>query len=97
MTVLDPAPPVAVPLSGTELDLLTKLLRLPTAGPLEVGPGVPVELWAAQRAYAAAAAELGFTVLRHAAPRPEELPAFTRSGWKCRNSWMRVHGTSLSP
>ena len=77
MTVLDPALPGTVPLSGTELDLLTALLRLPTAGPLEVGTGVPVELWAAQRLYARAAAELGFAVLRHAAPRPEELPAFT--------------------
>lgn len=77
MTVLDPAPLGTVPLSGAELDLLVALLRLPTAGPLEVGPGVPVELWAAQREYARAAAELGFTVLRHAAPRPEELPALT--------------------
>ncbi|MFL6131107.1 MAG: M20/M25/M40 family metallo-hydrolase [Mycobacteriales bacterium] len=77
MTVLDPAPPAAVPLSGAELELLTALLRLPTAGPLEVGPGAPVELWAAQREYARAAAELGFTVLRHAAPRPEELPGLT--------------------
>jgi len=30
-----------------DLDLLTALLRLPTAGPLEVGPDAPVELWAA--------------------------------------------------
>jgi acetylornithine deacetylase/succinyl-diaminopimelate desuccinylase-like protein len=75
VTVLDPAPPVSVPLSGAELDLLTALLRLPTAGPLEVGPGVPVELWAAGREYARAAAALGFTVLRHAAPQPVELPA----------------------
>lgn len=79
---LDPAPPATVPLSGADLDLLTGLLRLPTAGPLEAGPDSPVQLWAAQRAYARAAAELGFTVLRHAAPRPEELPAFTpRAVW----------------
>jgi acetylornithine deacetylase/succinyl-diaminopimelate desuccinylase-like protein len=77
VTVLDPARPVTVPLSGADLDLLARLLRLPTAGPLEVGPGATVELWAAQRAYARAAAELGFTVLRHAAPQPEELPALT--------------------
>jgi acetylornithine deacetylase/succinyl-diaminopimelate desuccinylase-like protein len=74
---LHPAAPTTVPLSGAELDLLTTLLRMPTAGPLEVGPDVPVELWAAQQAYARAAAELGFAVLRHAAPRPEELPELT--------------------
>jgi acetylornithine deacetylase/succinyl-diaminopimelate desuccinylase-like protein len=52
------------------VDLLTTLLGLPTAGPLE-DPDAPVALWAAQDAYAAAAA--GFTVVHHAAPT--ELPA----------------------
>jgi len=55
---------------GLDLDLLRALLELPTAGPLEAGPGAPVELAAAQRAYAAAAD--GFAVAYHGAPA--ELP-----------------------
>ncbi|MEY9937458.1 M20/M25/M40 family metallo-hydrolase [Streptacidiphilus sp. MAP5-3] len=49
--------------------LLLDLLSLPTVGPLEQGPDAPPpELWFAQHRYAAAAAELGFTVVHHAAP-----------------------------
>lgn len=52
--------------------LLLDLLSLPTVGPLEQQPDTPPpELWQAQQRYAAAAAELGFTVLHHAAPDPE--------------------------
>jgi acetylornithine deacetylase/succinyl-diaminopimelate desuccinylase-like protein len=49
-----------------DLDLLTELLELPTAGPLEAGPDAPVELWAAQERYARAAA--GFEIVHHRAP-----------------------------
>lgn len=48
-----------------DLDLLTALLRLPTAGPLEA-PDAPVELWAAGKLYASAAT--GFEVVHHGAP-----------------------------
>ncbi len=55
-------------------DLLLRLLRLPTAGPLETGPAGPVpRLWDAQQAYAEAAAELGFVPVHHAAVAPEAL------------------------
>lgn len=55
-------------------DLLLRLLRMPTAGPLETGPdGPPPQLWEAQHAYADAAAELGFAVVHHAAVKPEAL------------------------
>ncbi|WP_327067770.1 M20/M25/M40 family metallo-hydrolase [Kitasatospora sp. NBC_01250] len=62
-------------LTATDHQLLLDLLELPTAGPLEA-PGLPSRLWDAQRAYAGAAAELGFEVLHHAAPAPAwaELP-----------------------
>jgi acetylornithine deacetylase/succinyl-diaminopimelate desuccinylase-like protein len=60
------------PVPVLDLDLLVALLELPTAGPLEVGPDAPVELWAAQKAYAAAAA--GFEVVHHAAPEPPREP-----------------------
>lgn len=51
--------------------LLLELLGLPTAGPLE-GDDAP-RLWEAQRAYAAAAARLGFEVAHHASADPEVL------------------------
>ncbi|MDH6138149.1 acetylornithine deacetylase/succinyl-diaminopimelate desuccinylase-like protein [Kitasatospora sp. GP30] len=55
-------------LTPTDRRLLLELLTLPTAGPLEDPAGTP-RLWDAQRGYAtAAAAECGFTVLRHEAP-----------------------------
>ena len=61
-----------------DLDLLTTLLELPTAGPLEAGADAPVELWRAGKVYAAAAA--GFEVVHHAAPEPprEPVPAAVR-------------------
>ncbi|MFD4998135.1 M20/M25/M40 family metallo-hydrolase [Streptomyces buecherae] len=63
-----------VTLSVAERELLLRLIGLPTAGPLEVGQDGPrPELWAAQRAYAEAAAELGFTVVHHAAADPAVL------------------------
>lgn len=54
-------------------DLLLRLLELPTAGPLEAGPGTPVRLWEAQREYARAAAEFGMTVVHHAPPAADRL------------------------
>ncbi|WP_435177546.1 Ldh family oxidoreductase [Actinacidiphila sp. bgisy145] len=59
-------------LSFADHTLLLELLALPTAGPLECGPGAPApELWAAGRRYAEAAAALGFHVLHHAAAPPD--------------------------
>ncbi|MGW5348927.1 M20/M25/M40 family metallo-hydrolase [Streptomyces sp. NPDC004031] len=56
---------------AADRDLLLDLLALPTAGPLEGGPGAPAPaLWEAQRRYAQAAAGLGFAVVHHAAPPP---------------------------
>ncbi|MCX4747949.1 M20/M25/M40 family metallo-hydrolase [Kitasatospora sp. NBC_01287] len=55
-------------LTAADHRLLLDLLALPTAGPLEEPAGTP-RLWAAQRRYAEAAAESGFTVLHHAAPQ----------------------------
>nr|WP_132118304.1 M20/M25/M40 family metallo-hydrolase [Actinocrispum wychmicini] len=57
-------------MTQSDRNLLLHLLELPTAGPLE---GARPELWAAQRAYAEAAAKVGFTVVQHAAPGPETL------------------------
>lgn len=51
-------------LSRSDCDLLVHLLELPTVGLLEEPDGSP-RLWDAQRAYAEAARELGFTVERH--------------------------------
>lgn len=51
-------------------ELLLRLLRMPTAGPLETGPdGPPPQLWEAQRAYAGAAAGLRFVPVHHATVR----------------------------
>jgi len=47
-------------------DLLLRLLRMPTAGPLEPGHGPAPALREAQLAYARAAAALGLRVVRHA-------------------------------
>lgn len=61
-------------LLDADRDLLIELLRTPTAGPLETGPEAPPPLlWEAQRAYAEAAAGLGFVSVHHAAPKPEEV------------------------
>jgi acetylornithine deacetylase/succinyl-diaminopimelate desuccinylase-like protein len=55
-------------------ELLLRLLRMPTAGPLETGPESPPPLlWEAQLAYADAAGALGFVPVHHAAARPEDL------------------------
>ncbi|WP_062210051.1 M20/M25/M40 family metallo-hydrolase [Streptomyces sp. NBRC 109706] len=76
--------PATVPLLPDERELLLRLMELPTAGPLEVGAaGPPPRLAAAQRAYAKAAATLGFTVLHHAEADPSaiegpEVPAAVR-------------------
>ena len=59
-------PESAARLTEDDRALLLHLLDLPTAGPLETGGGQPVRLWEAQRAYAEAAGELGFEVVRHA-------------------------------
>jgi acetylornithine deacetylase/succinyl-diaminopimelate desuccinylase-like protein len=60
----EPAPaPLTAALSEADRELLLRLLAIPTAGPLE--GGVP-QLWRAQTEYAQAAAELGFTLVRHA-------------------------------
>lgn len=63
----------AARLSKDDQDLLLRLLRLPTAGPLETQGRQPVELWQAQRVYAAAAAELGFEVVRHGPATPADI------------------------
>jgi acetylornithine deacetylase/succinyl-diaminopimelate desuccinylase-like protein len=61
-------------LLDVDRDLLMCLLDLPTAGPLECGPGdPPAQLWLAQRVYAEAAARLGFVAIRHAAPAARDL------------------------
>jgi acetylornithine deacetylase/succinyl-diaminopimelate desuccinylase-like protein len=55
-------------LTAADRDLLLDLLRLPTAGRLEVGEeGPSPRLWEAQDAYAKAAAKFGFQVVRHEA------------------------------
>ncbi|MBE1532820.1 M20/M25/M40 family metallo-hydrolase [Actinomadura algeriensis] len=55
------------PLVGDDRDLLVRLLRLPTAGPLESGPGDPPHrLCEAQVAYAEHAAAFGMRVVHHA-------------------------------
>ncbi|MFD0898904.1 M20/M25/M40 family metallo-hydrolase [Actinomadura sediminis] len=56
---------VPSPLTGDDRDLLLRLLRIPTAGPLEGGSGDGLR--AAQDAYAGHAARLGMRVLHHAA------------------------------
>jgi acetylornithine deacetylase/succinyl-diaminopimelate desuccinylase-like protein len=66
---------LAARLTATDHRLLLELLRLPTAGPLETGGDAPVRLWEAQRAYADAAADLGFTIVHHAAADPGALDA----------------------
>jgi acetylornithine deacetylase/succinyl-diaminopimelate desuccinylase-like protein len=58
-------------LSGADHDLLLRLLRTPTVNPLEGDEGCDVV--SAQRAYAAAAATIGFTTVHHGAPAPEAL------------------------
>ena len=59
-------------LTDADLDLLLQLLATPTVGLLETSPHDPApDLWAAQRAYARAAADIGFRVLHHASPPPE--------------------------
>jgi acetylornithine deacetylase/succinyl-diaminopimelate desuccinylase-like protein len=56
-----------VPLAQADHDLLLRLLRLPTAGPLETGPDAPPpRLREAQADYARCAAGIGFRVVRHA-------------------------------
>ncbi|MGW3659754.1 M20/M25/M40 family metallo-hydrolase [Streptomyces sp. NPDC005151] len=63
----------AAGLTGSDRELLLRLLTLRTAGPLETGGHEPVELWEAQHAYAESAAELGFRVVHHAPAAPGEL------------------------
>ncbi|MEU3020324.1 M20/M25/M40 family metallo-hydrolase [Nocardiopsis sp. NPDC007018] len=61
-------------LNADDRALLLRLMRLPTAGPLETGRDGPApRLWEAQRDYARAAERLGFRVVRHAAARPADL------------------------
>lgn len=61
-------------LISTDHDLLLRLLELPTAGPLETGPGgPPPRLREAQSLYARAAADIGFHVLHHAPAAPADL------------------------
>jgi acetylornithine deacetylase/succinyl-diaminopimelate desuccinylase-like protein len=58
--------PGRVELLDVERELLLRLLRLPTAGPLETGhDSAPPRLWEAQHAYAVAAARLGMAAVRH--------------------------------
>ncbi|MFJ8659078.1 M20/M25/M40 family metallo-hydrolase [Streptomyces sp. NPDC093795] len=62
-------PPSARP-PVVDTGLLLHLLHTPTAGPLETGPDTPHLLTAALRAYATAAARLGFKTVSLAAPAP---------------------------
>lgn len=65
-------------LRDTDHALLLRLLRTRTTGPLETCSGVPAaQLWAAQHAYADAAAELGFVAVHHA---PATLDDVSRDG-----------------
>jgi acetylornithine deacetylase/succinyl-diaminopimelate desuccinylase-like protein len=64
----------SVPFLPAECDLLLHLLELRTEGLLEVGlDGPRPQLAEAQRAYAEAAADLGFAVLHHGSPDPSVL------------------------
>ncbi|MET9872077.1 peptidase M20, partial [Streptomyces sp. NPDC006386] len=71
-------------LTPADHELLLRLLDTPTAGPLETGDAGPaVSLWEAGRTYAAAAAQLGLRVLRHAPAEPgvlcgEDVPLIVR-------------------
>lgn len=79
------APAVSeVPLTPADQNLLLRLLRLPTAGPLETGPDAPSpRLREAQAEYARAAGEIGFRIIRHApadlADLGPEVPAPVRA------------------
>ncbi|WP_318552207.1 M20/M25/M40 family metallo-hydrolase [Kitasatospora fiedleri] len=65
---------VGAELSSDERELLLELLRLPTAGPLETGPGAPLPLLPeALGVYARAAAGLGLVELYRGAPGPDQL------------------------
>ncbi|WP_030608761.1 M20/M25/M40 family metallo-hydrolase [Streptomyces sclerotialus] len=56
-------------LGPADHELLRRLLRTPTAGPLEAGPeDGPARLWEAQHEYARAAEESGMRVVHHAVP-----------------------------
>ncbi|MFC8717948.1 M20/M25/M40 family metallo-hydrolase [Kitasatospora sp. NPDC057198] len=66
--------PVQAELSSDERELLLDLLRLPTAGPLETGPGAPPPLLAeALEVYSRAAARLGLRELYRGSPDAAEL------------------------
>ncbi|MGW0362735.1 M20/M25/M40 family metallo-hydrolase [Streptomyces sp. NPDC002990] len=56
--------------TAVDTGLLLHLLHTPTAGPLETGPGAPHLLTAALRAYATAAARLGFETVHLGPPDP---------------------------
>ncbi|MEV4751438.1 M20/M25/M40 family metallo-hydrolase [Streptosporangium sp. NPDC049248] len=63
-----------IPLTPADRDLLLRLLRLPTAGPLETGPEAPApRLREAQADYLRAAAAIGFRAVRHAPAERAEL------------------------
>ena len=61
-------------LTPDDRELLLRLLRLPTAGPLETGPqGPPPRLREAQSEYARHAGEAGFRTVLHACADPADL------------------------
>ncbi|MEV6824969.1 M20/M25/M40 family metallo-hydrolase [Amycolatopsis sp. NPDC051102] len=69
-------------LSAADHDLLLELLRIPTVNPLEAAEE-DTDLPAAQRIFAAAAADAGFTTVHHAAPEPavldrDDVPSIVR-------------------
>jgi acetylornithine deacetylase/succinyl-diaminopimelate desuccinylase-like protein len=69
-------------LSPADHNLLLELLRIPTVNPLEAA-GEHTDLPAAQRIFAAVAAEAGFTTVHHAAPEPavldrDDVPSIVR-------------------
>ncbi|GAA2094548.1 hypothetical protein GCM10009759_22150 [Kitasatospora saccharophila] len=66
--------PVESELSSEERELLLDLLRLPTAGPLETGPGAPPPLQAeALEAYARAGGRIGLVEVYRGSPAAAEL------------------------
>ncbi|WP_084223349.1 M20/M25/M40 family metallo-hydrolase [Kitasatospora cheerisanensis] len=76
------APPDAR-LTPGDRELLLDLLRLPTAGPLETGPGAPPPLLPeALTVYSRAAAEIGLSEVRRGAPTADELA--------CRNTPLTI-------
>ncbi|MEU5849140.1 M20/M25/M40 family metallo-hydrolase [Saccharopolyspora shandongensis] len=60
--------------TDADQELLLRLLATPTVGLLETSPeDPPPQFWEAQHDYASAASAIGFQVVRHASPAPDDL------------------------